>query len=95
MALSGAGPGVGSCPVAGSRASVHEVGLTGPGGGTWDIPIGHSPSPPAEVAIVTDAVGFCRLVANRVTPDGLDLHITGDPDRAAMVLAAAAALALD
>jgi uncharacterized protein (TIGR03083 family) len=76
--------------------SVHLV-LTGPGGGTWDIPIDHSPPAPApaEITIVTDAVGFCRLVANRATPDRLDLHIIGDPDRAAMVLAAASALALD
>ena len=74
--------------------SVHLV-LTGPGGGTWDIPIGHSPPAPAPVGIVTDVVGFCRLVANRATPDGLSLHITGDPDRAAVVLAAASALALD
>ena len=73
--------------------SVHLV-LTGPGGGTWDIPIGHG-SPAACVGIVTDAVGFCWLVANRATPDRLDLHITGDPDRAAMVLAAASSLALD
>jgi uncharacterized protein (TIGR03083 family) len=74
--------------------SVHLV-LTGPGGGTWDIPIGYSPPAPAPVGIVTDAVGFCRLVANRTTPDRLGLHITGDPDRAAMVLAAASTLALD
>ena len=73
--------------------SVHLV-LTGPGGGTWDIPIGQS-SPAASVGIVTDAVGFCWLVANRAAPDRLDLHITGDPDRAAMVLAAASSLALD
>ena len=38
--------------------SVHLV-LTGPGGGTWDIPIGHSPPAPAPVGIVTDVVGFC------------------------------------
>jgi uncharacterized protein (TIGR03083 family) len=74
--------------------SVHLV-LTGPGGGTWDIPMSHSPSAPAEVAIVADALGFCRLVANRATPDQLDLHVTGDPDLAAMVLAAAPTLALD
>ena len=74
--------------------SVHLV-LTGPGGGTWDLPIGHSPPAAASVGIVTDAVGFCWLVANRATPDRLDLHITGDPDRAAMVLAAASSLALD
>ena len=77
-------------------ASVHLV-LTGPGGGTWDIPIGQSPpaAAPNAIAIVTDAVGFCRLVANRATPGSLDLHITGDPDCAAIVLAAASTLALD
>jgi hypothetical protein len=74
--------------------SVHLV-LTGPGGGTWDIPIGQSPPAPARVGIITDAVGFCQLVANRATPGSLGLHITVDPDRAAMVLAAASALALD
>lgn len=76
-------------------AIVHLV-LTGPGGGTWDIPIGgDGPPAPAAVAIVTDAVGFCRLVANRTGPDRLDLHITGDPGRAARMLAAASTLALD
>jgi uncharacterized protein (TIGR03083 family) len=73
---------------------VHLV-LTGPGGGTWDLPIGDGAPAPARVGIVTDAVGFCRLVANRTTPDRLDLHITGDPHRAAIVLAAAPTLALD
>jgi uncharacterized protein (TIGR03083 family) len=73
--------------------SVHLV-LTGPGGGTWDVLIGQS-TPAQAVAIVTDAVGFCQLAANRITPAGLDLHITGDPGRAAEVLAAAPALALD
>ena len=74
--------------------SLHLV-LTGPGGGTWDIAIGDRSPAPAPVGIVADAVGFCWLAANRVTPDRLDLHITGDPDRAAMVLAAASSLALD
>ena len=78
--------------------SVHLV-LTGPGGGTWDIPMGHggpaAASASASVGIVADAVEFCRLVANRAAPEGLDLHITGDRDRAATVLAAASTLALD
>ena len=74
--------------------TVHLV-LTGPGGGPWDIRMGHSPPSPAAVEIVTDAVGFCRLVANRVPPAALDLHVTGDQGRAAGVLAAASALALD
>jgi uncharacterized protein (TIGR03083 family) len=83
---------------------VHLV-LTGPGGGTWDVPIGqgtdsqaasgHEAASQASLAIVTDAVGFCRLAANRVTPAELGPHITGDEDRAVGVLTAAATLALD
>ena len=69
--------------------------LTGPGGGTWDVAVGEHADDPASVRIIADAVGFCRLVANRVTAADLDLHVTGDPGRAAEVLAAAAALALD
>jgi uncharacterized protein (TIGR03083 family) len=73
---------------------VHLV-LTGPGGGTWEIAVGQSPPDPVAVAIVTDVVGFCRLAANRVTAADLDLHITGDPGRAADVLAVVPTLALD
>jgi uncharacterized protein (TIGR03083 family) len=85
-------------PVAAARsdgcqpADVHLV-LTGPGGGTWDVTLGGEPA--ASVGIVTDAVGFCRLVANRVAPGRLDTYVTGDTDRAAQVLTAAATLALD
>ena len=92
------GAAVGLLPFAVTRAglsdplSLHLV-LTGPGGGTWDIAVGQGP--PAPVAIVTDAVGFCRLAGNRVTPAGLDSHVTGDEDRATAVLAAVATLALD
>jgi uncharacterized protein (TIGR03083 family) len=69
--------------------------LTGPGGGAWDVAVGDPGPDPVAVGIVADAVGFCRLVANRVTPADLDLHVTGDVGRAAGVLAAASALALD
>jgi hypothetical protein len=48
-----------------------------------------------SLAIVADAVGFCRLAANRVTPAELGSHITGDEGRAVSVLAAATTLALD
>ena len=87
-------------PDAAARTGLHEpvnvrLVLTGPGGGTWDIAVGEGPSDPVPIRIIADAVGFCRLVANRVTPADLDLHITGDPGRAAGVLAAASALALD
>ncbi|HXT92771.1 MAG TPA: maleylpyruvate isomerase family mycothiol-dependent enzyme, partial [Trebonia sp.] len=77
------GAAVGLLPFAVARAglndplSLHLV-LTGPGGGTWDLAVGQGPADPAAVAIVTDAVGFCRLAGNRVTPAGLDSHVTGD-----------------
>ena len=78
---------------------VHLV-LTGPGGGTWDVAAGDGTASDgtagaASVAIVTDAVGFCRLAANRATMADLDVHITGDSRRAADVLVAASTLALD
>jgi hypothetical protein len=76
-----------------SRRSVLR-GVAGVGG-TWDIAVSQSPSAPAAVTIVADAVGFCRLAANRITTADLDPYVTGDQDRAAAVLAAAVTLALD
>lgn len=69
--------------------------LTGPGGGTWDVTMGGPPPAPAAVSIVADAVGFCRLAANRIAPADLDASITGDPAHAAAILAATTTLALD
>ncbi len=87
-------------PQAAARTGLREpvnvrLVLTGPGGGTWDVAFGEGRPDPAVVRIVTDVVGFCRLVANRITTADLDLHVTGDAGPAAEVLAAAAALALD
>jgi uncharacterized protein (TIGR03083 family) len=75
---------------------VHLV-LTGGGGGTWDVVIGErrAPATAAELAIVADSVGFCRLVADRIGAAELDAHVTGATEFAATVLAGAAALALD
>jgi uncharacterized protein (TIGR03083 family) len=87
-------------PHAAARTGLHEpvnvrLVLTGPGGGTWDIAVGEGQPDPVSIRIIADAAGFCRLVANRITPADLDPHVTGDPGRAAGVLAAASALALD
>jgi hypothetical protein len=87
-------------PAAAARTGLREavsvrLVLTGPGGGTWDLAVGEEAADPAPLLIVADAVGFCRLVANRTTPDGLAPYITGDAGSAARVLAAASALALD
>jgi uncharacterized protein (TIGR03083 family) len=88
-----------SLPVAAQRTGLPgptdlRLVLTGPGGGSWDVAIGGDAAP-AAITIVTDAVGFCRLAANRATPADLDLHATGDPGRVAGLLAAASVLALD
>jgi uncharacterized protein (TIGR03083 family) len=69
--------------------------LTGLGGGTWDVTMGGDAPAHAAVSIVTDAVGFCRLVANRIAPADLDVHVTGDAGHASTVLAVASTLALD
>lgn len=88
-------------PYGAARAGVHEATrlhlvLTGPGGGTWDLAVGDHTAPnAAAVGIVAGAVGFCQLVANRITPAGLGPHITGDADRAAEILTVATMLALD
>lgn len=90
----------GMLPLAAALTGVHEptsvhLVLTGPGGGTWDLSIGAGPDAALATTIVTDAIGFCHLVGNRAAPDDLELYITGDSGRAARVLAAASALALD
>jgi uncharacterized protein (TIGR03083 family) len=78
------------------RADVHLV-LTGAGGGTWDVVLGDRSDAAGvgEVCIVADAVGFCRLVADRIGPAELGAQVTGVTALAPTVLAGAAALALD
>jgi uncharacterized protein (TIGR03083 family) len=72
---------------------VHLV-LTGAGGGTWDLGLVEGCAA-ERVSIVVDAVDFCRLVADRVKPAELDVHVTGASERSTDVLLAASALALD
>lgn len=71
--------------------------LTGAGGGTWDVALGDRTAAAAvpEVGLVADAVDFCRLVADRIEPGALGAHVTGEAVHAGVVLAGAAALALD
>jgi uncharacterized protein (TIGR03083 family) len=69
--------------------------LTGDGGGTWDLSLGGTGRRRAPITIVTDAIAFCRLVANRLDPTELDAHTTGDPDGVRQVLFAATTMALD
>lgn len=85
--------GVARVGLSSSSLDLHLV-LTGPGGGAWDLTVGDGPGARAATTIVTDVVGFCRLVANRVSPAELEVVVEG-ADRAYEVLAGAASLALD
>jgi uncharacterized protein (TIGR03083 family) len=84
--------------LAGSGAPLDvRLVLTGGGGGTWSLAVGERTGADEvpEVGIVADAVGFCRLVANRIGPAELGAHVTGATTHADAVLVGAAALALD
>jgi hypothetical protein len=90
-------------PVGVARASADDppldlhLVLTGDGGGTWDVALGArtgADGVPA-LAVVADAVDFCRVVANRLEPGALRPHLTGAVDHAERVFAGAAALAFD
>jgi uncharacterized protein (TIGR03083 family) len=72
-----------------------RIVLTGPGGGTWQAALDRGTPGSTDVRVIADAVSFCRLVANRLTPSELAPVITGDDALAADVLTGAQALALD
>jgi hypothetical protein len=90
-------------PIGVARAAAHSspldlrLVLTGAGGGTWDVPLGvrSGETGVPEVAVVADAIAFCRLVANRIEPADLRPHVSGAVEHADRVFAGAAALALD
>ena len=84
----------------GSPATVRLV-LTGPGGGTWDVPPYRQQVRPAGGAgtfgplVVVDSAQFCRVVANRIDLAGSGARTTGDRTAVGELFAGAAALALD
>jgi uncharacterized protein (TIGR03083 family) len=90
----------GALPLAAAGVGLDEptrvrLVLTGVGGGTWTVELGRASADPVAVRIVADAVAFCQLAADRVRPDELEPDLSGDLDRAAAVLRAVPALALD
>jgi hypothetical protein len=68
--------------------------LTGPGGGVWNQPLqlGDEAGEPS-VTIIADALDFCRLAAQRITPTDLAAEIGGSMDLAVAVLRGASVFA--
>jgi uncharacterized protein (TIGR03083 family) len=70
--------------------------LSGPGGGTWDLPPEALPGGGrADATITADVVEFCRLLANRRSPDDFGCTVDGDAAVARAVLRAVASLGCD
>jgi hypothetical protein len=70
--------------------------LTGPGGGSFDValsPGDHPTSPDVEISAA--AIDLCRLAANRLPRDELDVRIEGEGSLAECVLVGATAFAAD
>ncbi|MFI5047431.1 MAG: maleylpyruvate isomerase family mycothiol-dependent enzyme, partial [Acidimicrobiia bacterium] len=68
--------------------------LTGDGGGEWLVGMGgDQPGPTADVTITADAIEWCMLVGDRVTPADLAVEIDGDRSLADDLLASASVLA--
>jgi hypothetical protein len=86
LALSG-------CAQAGRTA---RIVLTGPGGGSFDVALspGDDPAGP-DVEIRAAAIDLCRLAANRLPRDELEVRIKGEAHLAECVLVGATAFAAD
>jgi uncharacterized protein (TIGR03083 family) len=87
---------------AGAAADVSaRLVLTGPGGGSWDVPMRGSavtrarPGARFEGHVVIDSAAFCRVVASREDLNGSGAVVSQDPEVADLLLRGAAALALD
>jgi uncharacterized protein (TIGR03083 family) len=89
---------VGSLPLAVHVVTQHppdasaRIVLTGEGGGTWDLSIGHGGE--RAVTVVADVVGYCRLAARRCTLAELDAELIGDADLGRDLLRAATIIAV-
>ena len=70
--------------------------VTGAGGGTFDVPLALSESPGApDIVVTTDAIGLCRVAANRLPRGELECAVEGDHALLEVVLVAATAFAAD
>jgi hypothetical protein len=77
-----------------------RLALNGSGGGEWTFPLGRHPvhagdGTSLDVTISARAVEFCRLVANRHTPQTLRHTVAGDQGLATTILQVASTLGCD
>lgn len=76
------------------RGKSARVVLTGPGGGSWLIPLGHSEAiEPPDVLLTLDTVDWCLLVAERITPESVPYEAEGEVGLVGDLAAAASAFA--
>ncbi|WP_030168483.1 maleylpyruvate isomerase family mycothiol-dependent enzyme [Spirillospora albida] len=73
-----------------------ELRLTGPGAGTWRVPLapGEAPGVP-DVTVTARTEDFCRLIAGRIPPARFPHDAEGDAEVVAAVLYAASTLGCD
>jgi uncharacterized protein (TIGR03083 family) len=68
-----------------------RIVLTGPGGGSWDVPLapGEPVAAEPETVLTVDIVDWCHRFADRIEPDVLAFEVDGESSFAADVVAAA------
>ncbi|TDD81243.1 maleylpyruvate isomerase family mycothiol-dependent enzyme [Actinomadura rubrisoli] len=72
--------------------SLH-IDLSGPGGGTWDLPLGPQAPPTPTVTLALDTMDFCLLAADRIKPTEVQAEFGGDTALARRLLTAASIFA--
>jgi uncharacterized protein (TIGR03083 family) len=86
LALSG-------CPQPGRTA---RLTLKGTGGGSFDVPLDPAGTVgPPDITLTADVIDLCRLAANRLSPDELEVRVEGDRQLLGPILVGAAAFAAD
>jgi uncharacterized protein (TIGR03083 family) len=75
-----------------AEASARIV-LTGAGGGDWTVSLDGAEHAAPTVTITMNVVDYCRVVAERLTPDACETTIEGDEALGRTMLACASALA--
>lgn len=77
----------------GAPAAAARIVLTGPGGGDWTLSFDGRNHDDVAVTVTMDTVTYCRLVAERVTPNDCGAIVDGDLEFGRRILESASAFA--